>query len=125
MAAFAAPASPPTKEPKVEPIPIVYHKFEGPEPNGLYSYSYETGNGIQMQEHGQLVKIADNVDALHVEGSYSYPDANGNPISMTYVADENGFQPKSDILPTPPPIPEGILKSLQYIALHPEEDNLD
>ena len=37
------------------------------------------------------------------EGSWSYSDGYGNPIKVTFVADENGYQPSSDILPTPVP----------------------
>lgn len=39
--------------------------------------------------------------------SYSYYSPEGELISVTYTADENGFQPQGDHLPTPPPIPEG------------------
>lgn len=28
-----------------------------------------------------------------VEGAYSYKDDDGNTISLTYTADENGFRP--------------------------------
>lgn len=119
--AVAVFAAPPTKD---EPIPVLAYNFDGPNPDGTYSYSYETGNGIQAQEQGQLDKIAQDEDVLRVAGSFSYPDPDGNPISISYVADENGFQPKGDHLPTPPPVPVGILKALEYIAQHPEEDNL-
>ena len=37
------------------------------------------------------------------EGSWSYTDGYGNPVKVTFVADENGYQPSSDILPTPVP----------------------
>ncbi|EFN85029.1 endocuticle structural glycoprotein SgAbd-2 [Harpegnathos saltator] len=120
-AAFAAPAA---KQSKDEPVPILAYSFDGPNPEGSYSYSYETGNGIKAQEQGQLAKIAGDEDALRVQGSFSYVGVDGNTIGLTYVADENGFQPKGDHLPTPPPVPADILKALEYIAVHPEEDNL-
>ena len=36
-------------------------------------------------------------------GSYSYTAADGTPVLITFVADENGFQPEGDALPTPVP----------------------
>ena len=45
-------------------------------------------------------------------GSYSYTDPNGTPITVNWVADENGFQASGDHLPTPPPMPEHVVKML-------------
>ena len=42
-------------------------------------------------------------DLYRQEGSWSYSDGYGNPVKVTFVADENGYQPSSDILPTPVP----------------------
>jgi len=107
-----------------EPIPILASNFDGPYPDGSYSYNYQTGNGIQAQEQGEVVRISPTEDALHVQGSFSYSDHDGKSYGLGYIADENGFQPKGDHLPTPPPVPIGILKALEYIAKHPEEDHL-
>ncbi|CAB3221325.1 unnamed protein product [Arctia plantaginis] len=91
-------------------------------PDGSYQYSYETGNGIAAQEQGYLKNVGPNNEGAEVaQGSFSYTSPEGIPISVTYVADENGFHPEGAHLPTPPPIPEAILRSLQYIESHPQQ----
>lgn len=105
------------------PVPIVAYTADGPNPDGSYVFNYETGNGIKVEEHGQLKQLNDTNSVVVVQGSYSYSDADGVPVALSYIADENGFQPKGEHLPTPHPIPSGILKALEYIAAHPEQDN--
>ncbi|GLV31154.1 hypothetical protein CBL_12228 [Carabus blaptoides fortunei] len=92
-------------------IPILRYNNDN-NGDGSYHYEYETGNGIQAQEAGQLK----NADTIEVHGSYSYTGDDGNQYTVNYIADENGFQPQGAHLPTPPPIPEAILKSLQQNA---------
>lgn len=91
------------------------------------TFSYETENGIKAQETGTLKKGKggpDGEDAVVAQGSFSYTDKEGNQISVVYTADdEGGFQPQGAHLPTPPPIPAAILRSLEYNAAHPEEDD--
>ncbi|KAJ8966211.1 hypothetical protein NQ317_013996, partial [Molorchus minor] len=58
---------------------------------------YETANGIKADETGTLKKTSDpeNPEAVVAQGSFSYTDPEGNQISLTYVADdEGGFQPQ-------------------------------
>ncbi|CAH2089152.1 unnamed protein product [Euphydryas editha] len=75
-----------------------------------YAYVYETENGIYGEENG----VAEH--GVKAEGAYSYTGDDGVQYSITYTADENGFRPQGDHLPTPPPIPEEILKSLEQNA---------
>lgn len=81
--------------------------------------SYETANGISANEQGALK----GPESLSVNGGYQYTDNAGNVFQIQYLADENGFQPQGAHLPVAPPIPEAILRALEYNAAHPEEDN--
>ncbi|XP_053602278.1 larval cuticle protein LCP-22-like [Plodia interpunctella] len=87
-------------------------------PDGSYNYNYETDNGIAAQEQGVPKAFGGNppVAPVVAQGSFSWVSPEGQPISITYTADENGYQPQGDSLPTPPPVPEAILRSLDYIA---------
>ncbi|XP_032587023.1 pupal cuticle protein [Drosophila mojavensis] len=66
------------------------------DPDGSYSYSYRTSNGISGQEEG--------VGGQRVTGSYSYNSPEGKLIKNSYIADENGYQPSVPTRqPTRPP----------------------
>lgn len=57
------------------------------------------------------------------QGSDSYTAPDGQQVSITYVADENGFQVQGSHIPTAPPIPPEIQRALEWNAAHPEEDD--
>lgn len=61
-------------------------------------------------------------EALEVQGSVQYTADDGTPISLTYLANENGFQPQGAHLPTPPPIPPAIQRALDFIAANPQPE---
>ncbi|CAB3257353.1 unnamed protein product [Arctia plantaginis] len=75
-----------------------------------YRYAYETDNGIRVQEEGKIEK------GTSAHGAFSFKGDDGHEYTITYTADENGFRPSGDHLPTSPPIPEAILKSLEKNA---------
>lgn len=125
--AVAAPVDNTTPIPTTLPhsyniIPILKQASDGPNPNGSYNFGYETGNGIQVQEEGHLNNAGTESVILEAQGSYSYTDPDGQSYQISYIANENGFQPQGAHLPTAPPIPPEIQRALQYIAEHPEEN---
>lgn len=69
-----------------------------------------------MNEDGVPTGKEEEKEIVVQTGSYSYPAPDGEIITINYVADENGFQPTGDHIPTPPAIPEQIIKSLQQQA---------
>ncbi|KAH8266196.1 hypothetical protein KR038_008777 [Drosophila bunnanda] len=99
-----------------EVIPII--KLESKvNTDGSYKYEYETGNGIKAEEMGYLKNAGvKGSEAQTAEGSFSYTSPEGDEIMVTYIADENGFQPQGDHLPTPPPIPIEIQEALDKLA---------
>ncbi|XP_039480466.1 larval cuticle protein 4 [Drosophila santomea] len=58
----------------------------------------------------------------NIDGVFEWVSPEGEHVRVSYKADENGYQPQSDLLPTPPPIPEAILKAIAYIQAHPSKE---
>lgn len=81
--------------------------------DGHFQYAFDTSNGIYAQASG---------DEHAVHGEFHYTGKDGVPVQLSYTADENGYQPQSDLLPTPPPIPDAILRAIAYIESHPQRD---
>lgn len=52
--------------------------------------SYETENGIQAQESGEVKGTDEEGTIESVTGSYSYVAPDGQRITVNYIADENG-----------------------------------
>ncbi|XP_075978163.1 larval cuticle protein LCP-14-like [Anticarsia gemmatalis] len=91
-------------------------------PEGNYQFSYETENGIYGRAEGKVVNYGKDEVALEVIGSNQYKSPEGQLIELTYVAGPNGYEAQGAHLPTTPaplPIPDYILRSLEYIAAHP------
>ncbi|GJQ70340.1 hypothetical protein Trydic_g22774 [Trypoxylus dichotomus] len=67
-----------------------------------YNFEYETSNGIAAQEQGQLRNAGSDNEILAVQGQFKYVGPDGVTYSVTYTADENGFQPQGAHLPVAP-----------------------
>ncbi|XP_030747948.1 endocuticle structural glycoprotein SgAbd-2-like [Sitophilus oryzae] len=97
-------------------IPIVSESNEL-NPDGSFSYSYVSGDGSQAQAQGYLKNQGQkDAEAEVIQGSYSYTAPDGTPITVNWIADENGFRAEGSHIPTPPPIPAEIQKSLVQIS---------
>jgi len=103
-----------------QPIQILRYENEN-NGDGTYRYNYETENGISAYESGFVQNRGTDSEANQVEGAYQYYDPEGQLIKVTYTAGVDGFQPKGDHLPTPPPIPEAIQKALAIIYANAEK----
>ena len=83
---------------------------------------YATGNGIQARAVGDQ-KPAGRDGPIHsVQGQFAWTSPEGLPVEISYVADENGYQPQGAALPTPPPIPEANLRSLEFNARYGSQE---
>ncbi|XP_014488063.1 PREDICTED: endocuticle structural glycoprotein SgAbd-2-like [Dinoponera quadriceps] len=93
-------------------------------PDGSYSFSYETENGISVSENG-YPQVGPQGQTEVVQGRYSYPAPDGTPITVEYTADENGFHAQGAHIPTPPPIPEAIRRALAANPPGPDDSKYD
>ncbi|XP_071516422.1 cuticle protein AMP1A-like [Panulirus ornatus] len=87
------------------------------EEDGRYNVDVETGNGIVLSQSGS----PNGPDgSMVMTGTYSYTAPDGTPVVVKFVADENGFQPQSDLLPVAPefphPIPQFVLDQIAFAA---------
>ncbi|XP_070154738.1 flexible cuticle protein 12-like [Polyergus mexicanus] len=66
-----------------------------------YQFGYELSNGQAHQESAQLVNVGQENESLAVRGSFTYVDPVTNVrYTVNYIADENGFQPQGEHLPS-------------------------
>lgn len=100
--------------------------------------SYETANNIYAEETGFLKRSSagpggpgpaggDSEEAdesLVQHGSYSYTAPDGSVITLSYTADEMGFRASGDHIPTPPPVPPEIQRSLDIIYAQIQRDQV-
>lgn len=54
---------------------------------------WELSDGSKHEEQGQLKNQGTDNEALSVRGQYSWVGPDGVTYTVTYLADENGFQP--------------------------------
>ncbi|XP_005186332.1 larval cuticle protein 4-like [Musca domestica] len=86
--------------------------------NDVRADGFETN--VELEHHSRQSAIGD--EHGNMKGAYEYLTPEGEHVKVTYTADENGYHPESAWLPTPPPIPDYILKAIEYIKAHPHAE---
>lgn len=64
-----------------------------------FNYNLETSDGTSQKAQGELKKVDAENSAVVVKGSFSYIASDGQQYTVTYVADEKGYQPSGKHLP--------------------------
>ncbi|XP_017785732.1 PREDICTED: endocuticle structural glycoprotein SgAbd-5-like [Nicrophorus vespilloides] len=65
-----------------------------------YNFAYQTSDGVQREEKAELKNAGAKDESLVVSGSYSYVGADGVTYTVTYIADENGYRPTGEHIPS-------------------------
>ncbi|EFA04467.1 endocuticle structural glycoprotein SgAbd-8 [Tribolium castaneum] len=123
---FAAPVRSVSVQPVVtatnyRPIAIV-RQSQDVSPDGSYQYSYQTENGISAEETAQVRAVGNDLEKT-AQGAFSWTSPEGEQVSVSYIADGNGYQPQGSHLPVAPPIPPAIQRALAWIAAHPQPES--
>ncbi|XP_014362822.2 flexible cuticle protein 12 [Papilio machaon] len=66
---------------------------------GPFAFSFETNDGKSVYAEGQLKNLGTEGEALEVRGQYSYPGDDGVIYTITYIANELGYQPQGAHIP--------------------------
>ncbi|XP_045764326.1 endocuticle structural protein SgAbd-6-like [Maniola jurtina] len=69
-----------------------------------YNFEFETSDGTSRQEQGEYKNDTEQ-QGLSVKGSYKYIAPDGQQISVTFVADKNGYQPSESVGDNQPAAP--------------------
>ncbi|XP_063598380.1 cuticle protein AM1199-like [Penaeus indicus] len=78
--------------------------------DGNFNYAFEADNGINVA----VIGTPGAAGQSNMEGSFSFVLPDGTIAEVRFIANENGFQPQSDLLPTPHPLPAHALEQIRF-----------
>ena len=93
--------------PQKPEIRVIDQRFDIDQ-QGNYEYAYQQDNGQVVEEVGRVQPGPEpETGLLTQQGGFSFVGDDGNTYSVSYVANDGGFQPQADHLPVAPAqIPE-------------------
>merc|ERR1712212_149035 len=102
VGALARPQSPaPAPAQQALPIAILLNERTPIDTLGGYSYRFQTQDGVSRSE---VAAASGPLNQVVRTGEISFTHPDGTPNFLTFTADANGYQPVSDLLPTPYPL---------------------
>ncbi|XP_014363754.1 endocuticle structural glycoprotein ABD-5-like [Papilio machaon] len=78
---------------------------------GSYNYAYEQTDGTKQEQEGKLVNVGLEDEHLVVKGRFTFIGDDGVTYVVTYIADENGYQPEIEQGPGGA-VPDAVVASL-------------
>ncbi|XP_042870908.1 cuticle protein AMP4-like [Penaeus japonicus] len=107
------------------PVAILRSSQVNPDENGAHSSDFEAENGIVFQMSG----AEGDEGGANMVGYFAYPQEDGSLAEVKFVANENGYQPESSLLPVAPafphPIPQFVLDQIEFARLEDERKALE
>ncbi|CAH0727792.1 unnamed protein product, partial [Brenthis ino] len=80
--------------PRSDPNEVQILKLESDNDGlGTYRFAYEQSDNSRREEQGELRNAGTDDESIAVKGSYSWVAPDGITYTVTYIADNNGFQP--------------------------------
>merc|ERR1712212_1434472 len=96
--------------PQEDPIPVAILRQDNTGVVGaVFSHEFEADNGIIQAKSG----AEGSAGQSNLQGSFIVPLEDGSLGTITYVADENGYQPQSDLIPA---VPAHVVEMLEFVA---------
>ncbi|CAG5040087.1 unnamed protein product [Parnassius apollo] len=78
---------------------------------GSYKYAFEQSDGTKQEQQGEVINEGSDNEYLSVKGRYTYVGQDGVTYIVTYVADDNGYQPEIEQGPGGG-VPDSVVASL-------------
>ncbi|XP_045102280.1 cuticle protein AM1199-like [Portunus trituberculatus] len=107
--AVAAPQFQEEFRPDYRPIAILRDERED-YGDGNFRYEFETENGILTNAVG----TPGSQGQSNIQGFFRFPLDDGSIAEVQYVADELGYQPVSNLIPTPHPLPAHAIEQIRF-----------
>ncbi|EDW17485.1 larval cuticle protein 65Ag1 [Drosophila mojavensis] len=81
------------------PVDVVVERQESDVQPESFQNSLKLSDGTVIESQGHLQNVGTEQESLVVKGSFSYVADDGVTYTVSYIADENGYQPQGAHIP--------------------------